>query len=316
MPITALRTHSTVKHATKPHGLTANNKHFQTAGEILNYPYSFDAMTANEETIALDNKLAKQQYEEQYRVIEIQNQQLYSPIKEEFNGAKEFASALFDMTEIEGKLEKKRRDLALRSDFNLCDVFKMFGGLKKGKKGIDCDDLYDTIINNLELTITKDEVFIMFYKLDKDGDGLINYDEFSNCFMPRAHEYAVILQNRGGFYGGEADFKKYFEGSTRDLLKLYIKGFVDCEVSIELVRQRICNKIRINNFLAFSSMDEQNRGHLTIDDFRNFLKKLNLYPIEKDLSLLFERFDKDEDQVVDYEEFVAAITPFMNNELI
>ena len=58
------------------------------------------------------------------------------------------------MTEVEGELEKKRRELVLRSDFNLCDVFKMFGGLSKGKRGIDCDDLYNTITKNLELTIT------------------------------------------------------------------------------------------------------------------------------------------------------------------
>ena len=69
----------------------------------------------------------------------------------------------------------------------------MFGGLKGGKQGVDCDDLYFTIIENLELTVTKDEVFILFYKLDKDGDGLISYNEFSNCFMPRAHEYATLL---------------------------------------------------------------------------------------------------------------------------
>ena len=140
------------------------------------------------------------------------------------------------MTEIEGILEKKRRELVLRSDFNLCDTFKMFGGLSRGKHGIDCDDLYNTITKNLDLTITKDEVFIMFYKLDKDGDGLVNYDEMSNCFMPRSHEYATLLQSRGGFYGGEADYKKYFEGATRDLHKRFIKGFIDCEVSIEHVR--------------------------------------------------------------------------------
>ena len=140
------------------------------------------------------------------------------------------------MAEIEGQLEKKRRELVLRSDFNLCDTFKMFGGLSKGKHGIDCDDLYYTITVNLDLTITKDEVFIMFYKLDKDGDGMINYNEMSDCFMPRAHEYSVLLQSRGGFYGGEKDFTKYFEGPTRDLLKVFIKGYVDCEVSIELVR--------------------------------------------------------------------------------
>ena len=63
-------------------------------------------------------------------------------------------------------------------------------------------------------------------------------------------------------------------------------------------------------------MDEYSRGTLNIDDFRNFLKKLNLYPIEKDLGLLFERFDKDEDRQVDFEEFVAAITPFMNNDAL
>ena len=247
-------------------------------------------------------------------MAEIQHQQLYSPIKEEFNGAKEFAQALFDMTEIEGKLEKKRRELTLRSDFNMCDVFKMFGGLSKGKQGIDCDDLYDTITENLELQTTKDEVFIMFYKLDKDGDGLISFDEFQNCFMPRAHEYAILLQSRGGFYGSESNYKRYFEGSTRNLLKVYIKGFVDCEVSIELVRQRICNKIKINNFQAFAAIDVINRGAIDINDIRLFLKKLNLYPIEKDLSLLFERMDKDEDSFVNFEEFVESITPFMNQE--
>jgi hypothetical protein len=134
--------------------------------------------------------------------------------------------------------------------------------------------------------------------------------------MPRAHEYAILLQSRGGFYGAESDYKRYFEGPTRNLLKLFIKGYVDCEVSIELVRQRICNKIKINNFSAYAAMDELSKGAIDIGDIRKFMKKLNLYPIEKDLSLLFERMDKDEDSFVNYEEFVAAITPFMNNETI
>lgn len=117
----------------------------KTGGDILTYPYSFEKNVRDEETIALSNKLAKQSYEQQYRVAEMQHEQLYSPIREDFSGATEFAKALFDMTEIEGALEKKRREVVLRSDFNLCDVFKMFGGLSGGKRGIDCDDLYSTI---------------------------------------------------------------------------------------------------------------------------------------------------------------------------
>lgn len=61
-------------------------------------------------------------------------------------------------------------------------------------------------------------------------------------------------------------------------------------------------------------MDEMGRGCLSIDDFRGFIKKANLYPIEKDLGLVFERFDNNEDRTVSYEEFVRAVTPFMNNE--
>jgi Ca2+-binding EF-hand superfamily protein len=107
-----------------------------------------------------------------------------------------------DMTEIEGELENKRRQLALRSDFNLGDVFRMFGGLdNKNKIGIDCDDLYYTITQILDVTITKDEVFIIFYKIDKNGNGIIDYNSFADCFTPRAYEYKILIESRGCFYG-------------------------------------------------------------------------------------------------------------------
>lgn len=80
---------------------------------------------------------------------------------------------------------------------------------------------------------------------------MISYDEFADCFTPRSNEYQILLTSRGGFYGGEKDLTKYFEGSTREFLKTYIKGYIDCEVSIELVRQRVCNKIKLNNYKAF-----------------------------------------------------------------
>lgn len=94
---------------------------------------------------------------------------------EKFTQGRDFAQAICDMCDLEGQLEKKRRELALRSDFNMCDTYKMMIRLQEGKKGIDCDDLYCCLVDNLELMITKDEVFIIFYKLDKDADGFLNY---------------------------------------------------------------------------------------------------------------------------------------------
>ena len=181
----------------------------------------------------------------------------------------------------------------------MCDIYKLLTNLKPGN-GVNCDDLYSAIAENLELIITKDEVFIIFYRLDKDGDGFLNYGEVCDCFLPREQEYAVLIQSRGGFYGGETSTKAYFEGETRNCLKKFLRGFVECEVSVELIRQRIMNKIQIKPDLAFSACDKDAKGVLTIDDIRGFCKTNNMYPIERDLRLMFNRLDKDEDGVLTF----------------
>ncbi len=108
----------------------------------------------------------------------------------------------------------------MRSDSNLGDAFRIFGGLyNKNKIGIDCDDHYCTITQILEVIITKDEVIIMFYKIYKNGNGIVDYNSFANCFTPRAYEYKILIESRGCFYGSLFDYKKYFEGPTRESIK-------------------------------------------------------------------------------------------------
>jgi hypothetical protein len=46
------------------------------------------------------------------------------------------------------------------------------------------------------------------------------------------------------------------------------------------------------------------------------MKQTNLYPVDKNLQLLFERFDPVGDGHSKFEDFKHALTPFMNNELI
>ena len=82
---------------------------------------------------------------------------------------------------------------------------------------------------------------------------------------------------------------------------------MECEVSIELVRQRICNKLGIKPDAAFNVLDKDVKGYLQMEDIRGFLKSINMYPSEKNLSLLFLRWDRNEDGVISYEEFVQAV---------
>jgi hypothetical protein len=53
----------------------------------------------------------------------------------------EFAQAICDMCDVEGLLEKTRRELAIRSDFNICDTYKLLSRLDAVKKGADVNDL-------------------------------------------------------------------------------------------------------------------------------------------------------------------------------
>ena len=294
---------------------------------IANYPYSYDQDQKHEVDFAERLYRANHDYQRQSQELYVRSTDIASMAERQdvlypstsqtlglFGGARDFAQALCDMSEIEGQLEMKRRELALRSDFNMCDTYKMFTQLDARKRGVDCDDLFATMVNNLQLTITKDEVFIIFYKLDKDGDGLLSYSEICDCFVPRENEYAVMINSRGGFYGAESDPQKYFEGPTRELMKRFIRGFVECEVSVELVRQRIINKNQIKLDMAFNQLDKEDKGYVTLDDLRAFLKTTNMYPSEKCLRLFYQRLDSNEDNVLSYDEFVTGLSPFQSNQ--
>lgn len=211
---------------------------------------------------------------------------------EDFPEARQFGTELCGMCVTEGILEKQRRDLALRQDYNIGDLYKMLLNLQMGKPGVDSNDLYEVINHNLELPMTRDEVFIIFAKIDKDGDSIWNFSEVMDAFCPREPEYKHLIDSRGGFYNDEASAKDYFEPKTREFIKKYIRGFCETEIAIEKIRQKIINGIRIRPEKAFRVLDRDGKGYVTIDDFREFLRLQNMYPIEKNLGLMFERFNK------------------------
>lgn len=138
--------------------------------------------------------------------------------------AKEFAQQLCKICDLEGELEKKRRELALQPDFNMCDTYKMFLRLKDPNvKQVVSDDVLYTLKKNLEIEITVDEVFVIFFKVDKDSDGFWSPAELNAAFLPRSPEYRAIVEERGGFYGAEKDATKYFEPKTRAAMKSFLR---------------------------------------------------------------------------------------------
>lgn len=84
--------------------------------------------------------------------------------------------------------------------------------MKQSKRGFDVDDLYYVLKEYLGLgQLSKDEVFILFYKLDRDGDGFVTYSDMGRAFVPKAqHEYAILLESRGAYHSDHTQPREYF----------------------------------------------------------------------------------------------------------
>ena len=143
-----------------------------------------------------------------------------------------------DMMQVEGDLDRKRRELAMRQDFNITDCYKLFNCVKQNRRGFDVDDLFYVLREYLKVgQLTKDEVFILFYKLDRDGDSFVTYSDINRIFVPKSQtEYAILVESRGAYHGEHTDPREYFSPETRDLLRKTVRGIIDCEVSIELIK--------------------------------------------------------------------------------
>ena len=84
--------------------------------------------------------------------------------------------------------------------------------------------------------------------------------------MPKETSYAKILNSRGGLYGKEKDLTKIFLQSTRECLVRFIRGFVECEMSLEKIRQKMSNKLEIDARQAFEAIDQSGKGFILLED--------------------------------------------------
>lgn len=53
--------------------------------------------------------------------------------------------------QVEGDLDRRRRELAMRQDFNITDCYKLFNCVKSNRRGFDVDDLYYVLREYLKI---------------------------------------------------------------------------------------------------------------------------------------------------------------------
>ena len=108
---------------------------------------------------------------------------------------KKFVNAFLNIIDTEKQVEFARQELALRPDYNLMDNFRF----------IDCEDSggFTTSEFNQFLKAIKapssripSAVCKLFGEFDAHGEGYLDFDQFSDMFLPKRKEYRILLSCR------------------------------------------------------------------------------------------------------------------------
>jgi len=135
---------------------------------------------------------------------------------------------------IDRDIEEIKKQLALKVDFNLLDAFRIFDN--KGRGYINKLEL-ELSLNDLGLFPSKDEIYLLFKRMDKDNDGLLRYSEFCKSMLPQSSEYASIMNNRNPRYSSQDDEAFPFEYDTKRIFIKLLNKLLEGEIDAEALRQ-------------------------------------------------------------------------------
>ena len=122
----------------------------------------------------------------------------------------EFTKALKEIVFSEREVESAKIELALKSDFNLFDAFRMFDF--KGAGEVSAQDLSDGLARHLLFNdYTSDDIYLVFRRLDRESKGRLSFNDFSNAVLPFSREYAALVTDRPDYYSKrERDCTRFF----------------------------------------------------------------------------------------------------------
>ena len=122
----------------------------------------------------------------------------------------EFVKALKEIIFAEREVESTKIELALKSDFNIVDAFKMMD--VRGAGAIAQQDLKDGLTQNLGfMDFSSDDLYLLYRRFDRGNCGSLTFNDFNRAVLPFSREYANLIKDRADFYSRRSrDGSGYF----------------------------------------------------------------------------------------------------------
>lgn len=132
----------------------------------------------------------------------------------------------------ETDLEIMKRQIALESDWNVQDCFRMFDLSESGEI---TRRQFEEVFNLMRLYPTSIEIELTLFRYDKDMDGRLSFYEFSEMVLPVDENYRDLVERRSSSKGNYARMQ-FFLDTTIDKLKALLQLIIATEMRCERVR--------------------------------------------------------------------------------
>ncbi len=182
-----------------------------------------------------------------------------SPSKKR-QAATELVSALEEQLTFEKKHERAKEALALETEFNLMDGFKLFDETAKGYVTLTefCDGLHD-----LDISAPYSDISLLFNRYNKYEDGKLRYSDFCLMMTPKRAEYEKMLISRPP-YLLQPPSVSYFIAKIRTMFREVLETALQREQRLEDIRRRLRRSLHFNAYDAFDSLDVMGKGQVSI----------------------------------------------------
>ena len=201
---------------------------------------------------------------------------------------KQFNNLLQLLMDGEKEIECNKIDLALKSDFNCEDAFRIFE--KDGRGFLTKEDLKDGF-NLLNLNLNDKDINLIMKRFDLKKKNNINFQEFFDMLVPFDSEYRNIVEIRLPL--SNCPFKSFnvFKVDTLIYLKKVFMSIIDFENKLNNFRKNLYGiSLKIKNI--FNLFDKRDIGFFNFEDYVLYLKENGLYDDNLKIDLLFIRLDK------------------------
>ena len=218
-----------------------------------------------------------------------------------------FVDSLRELISLDKDLERAKQSLALKSDFTLQDAFNVFDFRDTGI--VNLDDIIEAF-ELFHVFPTREEARLFLSRYDINKNNNLNFEEFCEAFLPLHKGTADILQNRSDNYpNGYYNRRDEFSSATIDAFSRVLNIHLEVEITAEGLRQRHEESPHFRYDSAFSTLNKWGEDYLTARDFKEIFKKYGFHATEEELDILVDRFDKDKNGKISYDEFFDEFSP-------